>query len=157
MSPLLLLLVLCLLFCGALLCLFLSLFFETSGFARFTGCVLWWDWLLLPEHLANSVKFSFCLAYSSNYLLATPISLSSKKILLCFCSLLQVICLLCTVMCMKSFRCGLFYHIFGFHKSLFAFHVSKSSLEERKKCEVIIQKCKNLVMNLKRSISVAII
>lgn len=65
------------------------IFLETSGLARFTDSVLWWDWLLLLEHLANSVKFSICLAYSSDYLLVSPIFSSCKKNLLCFCSSLQ--------------------------------------------------------------------
>lgn len=123
----------------------------------FTDCVLWRDWLLLPERLANFVKFSICLAYSSNYLLVTPIFSSRKKTLLCFCSLLQSsvhFFVPSRVLRVLEVESSVMFLVFI--KNLSAFHVLKSSLEERKKCHVKIQKRKNLVMNLKRSISVAI-
>lgn len=131
-SPLLLVLVLCLLFCWALLCLFLSCFLKLLAL-HVLQTVLWWDWLLLPEHLANSVKFSICQAYSSNYLLVTLIFSSCEENFTMFLFFAPVISsLLCTITCVKSFRCGLFCHVFGFHQNLSAFHVLKSSLEERK-------------------------
>lgn len=113
--------------------LFVSVVFLKLLALHVFQTVLWWDWLLLPERLANSVKFSICQAYSSNYLLVTPIFSSCEENFTMFLFFAPVISLLlCTITCVKSFRCGLFCHVFGFHQNLSAFHVLKSSLEERK-------------------------
>lgn len=65
------------------LALFVSvLFFGTSGFACFTGCVPWWYWL-------GELPGVFYLFQLFHQLLVTSVFLSCKKILLCYCSLFQ--------------------------------------------------------------------